>query len=225
MRAKLTRMGIQLPTQWEPPPGGFHIYPTQVAPIIRRPPERVSGDEAVPGLELVEARFGLLPGFAKDFRYGQRTYNARAETVASLASFKHAWSKGRRCIVPAAAIYEPDWRTGKHIPTRISRADGETLGIAGLWQAWKSPTGEWMNSFTMLTINADSHHIFKELHRPDLTRTADKQDKRMVAILNDDTYEAWLDAPAEQAGVFLKQFAAHNLVAMGEPTDATPALF
>ena len=61
-----------------------HVYPTQFAPIIRRPAARDSGDEAVPKFEMVEARFGLLPTFAKDVKYGTRTYNARSETAASL---------------------------------------------------------------------------------------------------------------------------------------------
>lgn len=218
-RAKLKRMGVTLPDDWEPPPGGMHIYPTQLAPIIRRPPERDSGDEAVPGMELVLAHFGLLPGFAKEIKYGVRTYNARSETVASLASFKNAWAKSRHCIVPAEAIYEPDWRTGKHIPTRISRADGEPLGMAGLWQPWRSPAGEWVSTFTMLTINADTHPIFKELHRPDPKRPPDKQDKRMVVVLNDDAYEAWLDAPPERSMDFLVQYPAERLLATPEPVE------
>lgn len=40
------RFGLVLPLDWEPPPRGLHIYPTQFAPNIRRPPERGSGDEA-----------------------------------------------------------------------------------------------------------------------------------------------------------------------------------
>lgn len=175
------------------------------------------GDEAVPDVEVVPAHFGLLPGFAKDIKYGVRTYNARAETVHELASFKLAWANARHCIIPAAAIYEPDWRTGKHIPTRITRADGEPLGVVGLWQAWKSPAGEWVDSFTMITINADTHPAFKELHRPDPKRPPDKQDKRMVVILNEDAYLAWLDAPVERARDFLVQYPAGRLVATGEP--------
>ena len=216
-RTKLEKMGVTLPLDWEPPPGSMHIYPTQLANIIRRPPERDSGDDAVPDMELVPARFGLLPGFAKDIKYGLRTYNARSETVASLASFKNAWSKGRHCIIPAEVIYEPDWRTGKHVPTRITRADGESIGVAGLWQPWKSPAGEWVNSFTMLTISADTHAIFRELHRPDPKREPHLQDKRMVVILDDDIYSAWLDAPAEKSGEFLRQYQADRLVATGEP--------
>ena len=76
----------------------------QVAPILRRPTERDSGDDAVPAIEMVPEHFGLLPGFAKDIKYGQRTYNARSETVAVLASFKKSWAKARHCIIPAEAI-------------------------------------------------------------------------------------------------------------------------
>lgn len=68
----------------------------------------------MPDVEVIEARFGLLPSFAKEEKYGTHTYNARSETVATLASFKGAWAKAKHCIVPCKAIYEPDWRTGTH---------------------------------------------------------------------------------------------------------------
>lgn len=42
------RFGIELSADWETPPSSSHIYPTQLAPFIHRPPERDSGDEAVP---------------------------------------------------------------------------------------------------------------------------------------------------------------------------------
>ena len=78
--------GIRLSPEWEPPPGGLHIYPTQMAPFIRRPPERESGDEAVPDFELVEGHFGLLPGFAKEVRDGVNTYNAFGTLSAPIQS-------------------------------------------------------------------------------------------------------------------------------------------
>ena len=211
------RFGIQLPLNWEPPPGGLHIYPTQLAPIIRRPPEHDSSDEAVPEIEVINAHFGLLPGFAKDIKYGTRTYNARSETVATLASFRSAWAKGRHCVVPCAAIYEPDWRSGKHVPTRFTAADGDMLGVAGLWQPWRSPEGQWTLSFTMLTLNADDHPLMREYHRIDPSRPADKQDKRMVAILPPAQYEEWLDAPPERSMEFIRQYPADRLVATPEP--------
>jgi putative SOS response-associated peptidase YedK len=113
-----------------------------------------------------------------------------------LASFKTAWAKARHCIVPCQAIYEPDWRSGKHVPTRFTAADDDMLGVAGIWSPWKNPeSGAWELSFAMLTINADMHPLFKLMHRPDTKRPADKQDKRMVVVLPLDSYEAWLDAP------------------------------
>lgn len=221
-RAKLARMGAFVPDAWVPPSGGFHIYPAQEAAFIRKPPEADSGDDAVPAMEAVKGLFGLLPGFAKDIHYGKRTYNARTETVAELASFKHAWAKARHCIIPADAIYEPDWRSGKFVPTRISRADGKPLVVAGLWSPWKSPTGEWINSFTMLTVNADTHPLFKELHRPDPKRPPQMQDKRMVVILNEDAYQPWLEAAPANSMDFMRQYPAGRLVAAAEPAPPKP---
>ena len=78
---------------------------------------------------------------------------------------------------------------------------------------WRAATGEWINSFTMLTINADDHPIFKQLHRPGPKRPPEKQDKRIVVILNEDSYRAWLDAPADRSVEFLRQYPADRLIA------------
>ena len=76
-----------------------------------------------------------------------------------------------------------------------------------------------MNSFTMLTLNADTHDIFKELHRPDLTRPADKQDKLMVVILHEEDYAGWLDAPAERAMEFVRTYPAERLRVLADPNE------
>jgi putative SOS response-associated peptidase YedK len=71
----------------------------------------------------------------------RRTYNARSETAREKPSFRDAWRRGQHCLIPAEAIYEPDWRCGKAVATRISRADGKRMGIAGRWTGWKAPDG------------------------------------------------------------------------------------
>ena len=85
-REKLERIGAFVPPEWVPPSGGFHIFPSQQTLIIRRPPERDSGEEVVLAMLLVTAHFGLLLGFAKDNHYGKRTYgrsrNARLDLSA-----------------------------------------------------------------------------------------------------------------------------------------------
>ena len=133
----------------EPPAnaGRSDVWPLYMASLIRRPPEADADDEAVPEREALSGQFGLIPHWAKDVSIGKRTYNARSETAASKPSFRDAWRHGQRCIIPVDAFYEPDWRSGKAVPTRISRADGKPIGLAGLWSRWKSPSGEVVHSF------------------------------------------------------------------------------
>lgn len=135
------------------------------------------------------------------------TYNARTETVAEKPSFRDAWKKAHHCIIPAEAIFEPDWRSGKAVPTRVSRADGEPMGIAGLWSWWKSPKGDVLHSFTMLTINADQHPLMNQFHKP-------TDEKRMVVILPEDRYDDWLLADAGSSGDFLNLYPSEALRAV-----------
>lgn len=163
------------------------------------------GDDAVPFRELLVGSFGLIPHWSKDALIARRTYNARSETVHEKPSFRDAWKQGHHCIIPTEAIYEPDWRSGKAVPTRITRADGKPMGIAGLWSTWRSPNGELIHSYTMLTINADTHPFMRQYHKPD-------DEKRMVVILDEANYDAWLQASATESRSFLQQFPADKLI-------------
>jgi putative SOS response-associated peptidase YedK len=167
------------------------------------------GDEAVPAREAEVGRWGLVPSNATDpaRQLKLSTFNARAESVARSSTFGGAWRRGQYCIIPADAIYEPDWRTGKHIATRIARTDGEPLGIAGLWDRWVSPAGQ-MLSYTMLTINADEHAFMCRYQRPD-------DEKRMVVILREEDYDAWLNASPVASMQFIRQCPPADLVAVG----------
>lgn len=185
---------LEAPTQTD-------LWPGHIGAFLRSLEVAADGLEAMPGV------FGLLPFWAKDRKLSRHTYNARSETVAEKPSFRDAWRQARHCIIPATAIYEPDWRTGKAVPTRISRADGELMGIAGLWESWKSPEGEFVYSYTMLTVNADDHPLMKNYHRPE-------DEKRMVVILPKGFYLDWLNATAESSREFLKRFPADRLIAV-----------
>lgn len=182
------------------------LWPGYHGPFVRRHEFAEVGDAAVPSRELLVGSFGLIPHWSKDELIARRTYNARAETVHEKPSFRDAWRQSRHCIIPAEAFYEPDWRTGKAVSTRIARADGNPMGIAGLWSEWRSPKGERIHSFTMLTINADTHPLMQIFHKPD-------DEKRMVVILPESAYEAWLQAPVTESRDFLTPFPAENLVA------------
>lgn len=196
----------------EPPaePGQLDLYPYHRGVFLRRPAAADAGDEAVPRLEALVGSFGLIPRWTKDRKDVRSTFNARSETAATKNSFREPWRRQQHCIIPAAAIWEPDWRTGKAIPTRITRTDGEPMGVAGLWEHWRGPEGE-VHSFTMLTINADTHELMRNFHRP-------KKERRMVVILPRGLYDAWLDAPPEKSMDFMRQFPARLLQAKAGPS-------
>lgn len=120
--------------------------------------------------------------------------------------FFDAWRRGQKCIVPAEAIFEPDWRSGKAVPTRVSRADGLPMGIAGLWDRYRDAAGAWQVSYTMLTINAAGDPVFGVLHKPD-------DEKRSVVILPEGAYGDWLTAPPADTRDFLRLYPADQLIA------------
>ena len=190
--------------------GKWDMWPSYSGCFIRVPREIDSGDEAVPAREAIAAQWGLVPHWVKTEedakKRSRKLVNARSETAATLPSFRDAWARGRRCIIPAEAVFEPDWRSGKSVPTRISRSDGEPLGIAGLWTGWKSPSGTIVRSYTMLTINADEHSLMRNFHRPG-------DEKRMVVILPEGRYEDWLAAPVERTMEFIRPYPADQLMA------------
>lgn len=192
----------------EPPPepGKLDVWPGYVGAFIRRHPHADVGDEAVPTAEAQNGLFGLVPHWSTDAKIARHTYNARSETVTEKPSFRDAFKNNQRCIIPLDAFYEPDWRSGKAVATRIESAHGDPMGIAGLWSRWKSPNGEWVHSYTMLTINADHHALMNQFHKP-------TDEKRMVVILPPDRYQAWLGS-AQSAGDFLKPFPAEQLRAI-----------
>lgn len=131
----------------EPP---VDVWPTGLAPFIRLRREQDGFKRVVD-----DGHFGLVPDFQRELVAGRRTYNARSETVASKPSFRDAWKRGQRCIVPAEHIYEPNYETGKAIRWQINRPDLEPMGIAGIWSEWTDPDGIQRLTFAMLTVNAD----------------------------------------------------------------------
>ena len=133
-------------------------------PFIRA--ERDATAEAT--RELVIGQWGLVPWFAKAAKLAYSTNNARFEDIAAKASFKQCWQYGKRCIIPALSFDEPNWESGRNVWWRFLRADGAPWGLAGLWNTWTDKaSGEIVESYTMLTLNADAHPLMSRMHKPD----------------------------------------------------------
>ena len=118
------------------PDADYNVAPTTHQPIIRQ--SRKSGDR-----ELVLARWGLVPFFTKNLKdvKGLSTINAKAETITKAPTRREPFKK-RRCIVPVNSFYEwPKARKPPKQPYSFELANGNLMGFAGLWDAWKDAQG------------------------------------------------------------------------------------
>lgn len=151
-------------------PASWNIAPTQDALAVRHHPE--SGER-----HLTPLRWGLVPRWAKDASGGAKLMNARAEGVAEKPSFRDAFAR-RRCLVPADGFYE--WRAeGKRKQAyAVALRSGEPMALAGLWEGWKSPEGEWLRTFSIVTTEANAKQAL--VHH------------RMPVILPREDWAAWL---------------------------------
>jgi len=154
----------------------YNVAPTHYIPVIPAQSEHFA-----------YMRWGLIPFWAKDMKIGYKMINARKETVLEKRSFKKA-VVNQRCVVPFDGYYE--WKKsadGTKTPYRIGTPNFEVFLIAGLWEKWKSPSGESIFSFTLITqkpIEKIAH-----IHQ------------RMPALILPGEEESWLDLslPPDQA--------------------------
>jgi putative SOS response-associated peptidase YedK len=161
------------------PPASFNIAPTSRVAIVLD-----SAKSEPPTRRLETARWGLVPGWAKDPKIGARAFNARSEEVEDKPMFRSALEK-RRAVVPATGYYE--WKNvdGVKVPHFIHPADGSPLFMAGLYEWWRDKAKDdedpdrWMLSFTILTRDSIGH--LGSIH------------DRMPLFIDADHADAWLD--------------------------------
>lgn len=153
--------------EWSP---RYNVAPTQPVLTIRQ-------DGCEPVRKLSTMRWGLIPSWSKDPSIGYKTINARSESVATTASFREPF-KSQRCLIPADGFYE--WkREGKtKQPYCFEVNEGALFAFAGLWDRWKSPQGDVIESCSIITTTPNS--LLTDIH------------DRMPVILRPDDYDLWL---------------------------------
>ena len=210
--------GVEAPAASErnmtPRKSGFFIRSVAVAADAATEQQEPSASDtppapAPPARELVAAQWGLVPHWVKSASDGRlralKLVNARSETVSTAQAFRDAWLNGQRCIVPMAAFSRMTTATARPCP-RASRAS-----TASPW-AWPAcgrsgrADGEVLLSYTLLTVNANSHALLHRYQQPGA-------EKRMPAILNEGAYDAWLNARVEKAREFMRQYPSNWLTA------------
>jgi len=170
----------------------FNVAPQSVQPVVRL--NRDSGDR-----EFALLRWGLVPFWAKDAKFGYSTINARAEEAASKPAFREALKK-RRCLVPADAFYEWMKPNAKlKIPYAIALTSGEPCALAGLWESWRPAEGPSIETFTILTT--DPNEVTEPFHN------------RMPVILEPKDYDRWLEPgdPARPPVDLLRPYPADRM--------------
>jgi putative SOS response-associated peptidase YedK len=154
----------------------WNAAPTSKLPVV------VSADGS---RILTLMRWGLIPSWAKDPKLGYSTFNARAETLATRAVFRGAWQAGRRCLVLADGYYE--WRDTDKQPFAVALANRGPMTLAGLWDEWRSPAGERVKSFAIITTTGNA--LLAPLH------------DRMPAVIPPDGWDDWLGENSMNEGV------------------------
>jgi putative SOS response-associated peptidase YedK len=123
-------------------------------------------------------KWGLIPYWAKDERIGYKMINARAESLKEKPAFRGPLQKNR-CLILADGFYEWRVEAGKKIPYRIELEDRKLFAMAGLSSRWKNEKGQEINSFTIITTEANK--IIGTIH------------DRMPVILTSGKERDWLD--------------------------------
>jgi putative SOS response-associated peptidase YedK len=154
-------------------PDDYNVAPTTFQPVIRE--SRDDGSR-----ELVLMRWGLIPFFTAQLSdvKGISTINAKADTIRTSPTWREPFKK-RRCLVPASAFYE--WKkldAKTRQPYAFTVPDASLFAFAGLWDAWKDGQGHWLQSFSIVTTEANE--LVASVHN------------RMPVILHQRDYDRWL---------------------------------
>jgi putative SOS response-associated peptidase YedK len=168
----------------------FNIAPSQQVPVIVRTNQ---ASDAKP------MQWGLVPWWAKDPAIGNRMINARAETLTGKGAFKNL-VESRRCLVPADGFYEWRKEAKRKVPMWFHLKSKEPFAFAGLWDIWRKPDGNKLETFTIITT--EPNELMRPIHN------------RMPVILRREDEEQWLDVSGalfEKARSVLNPYRADDM--------------
>jgi putative SOS response-associated peptidase YedK len=193
------------------------IYPGYAAPILLRG----EGER----LQCRVARFGLVQRWCKDEGQardiGRKTYNARSETAFEKPSYRGPWQARQWALAPMRCFFEPCWEAsggngGRAVRWQIGLADQSDFAVAGLWERWRHPQdGSVLDSFTLLTVNADGHALMARMHKPG-------EEKRMPVLVAERDYAGWLNATPQTAAHWMRAWPVEQMRGQAAPRAAGP---
>lgn len=169
----------------EAPTADFNVAPTKaVLSVVTRHPRDAEGNADPDRTErsIRVMRWGLVPHWAKAKSIGSKMINARADTAGTKPAFRTSLTR-RRCLLPADGWFE--WRRdGKgRQPFFMTRGDGASLAMAGLWSTWHDPAAEEGTAplVTCAVLTTDAVGELSTIH------------DRMPLLLGPADWATWLD--------------------------------
>ncbi|MCX6430124.1 MAG: SOS response-associated peptidase [Actinobacteria bacterium] len=176
--ALVEEFGINGTVPQSPLPASWNIAPSKEIYIVR--------DNLETGMRNLDtASWGIIGHWYKDMLQAKASQshaiNARCESVFEKPTFRDSFRK-RRCLIPADGYYEWATALGRYKPKQpfyISRQDGGSLSLAGIWSSWTSPEGEVIETAAIITHEAIG--FLAPIH------------SRMPVFMPRDRWQAWLD--------------------------------
>lgn len=176
-------------------PPRYNISPgTDVLVVRERKGER----------EAAMLRWGLVPWWADDPSIGQRLANARSDSAFSKPAFRDPMRQ-RRCLIPADVFFEWQAVRGQRRkqPYAVALTGREPFALGGVWDFWKSKTGEGEGLATCAVLTTEPNALLAPIH------------DRMPVIVPADHYADWLDArtPAPAVAEMVQPYPSSEMAA------------
>jgi putative SOS response-associated peptidase YedK len=182
IRIAISAQFEQLFRPWNPT---FNISPT--AGPGKEQLIAVTGADGTRILKL--ARWWFIPSnWDKPLKQLPTLFNARSEEITRKPLWRHAFAASR-CLVPANGWREFKGDRGKKQPYHF-QPEQRLFAFAGLWSKWHAESGEAVDSFTIITTEAND--IVRPIH------------DRMPLIVPVESYSNWLN-PHAAPGPVLEQ--------------------
>jgi putative SOS response-associated peptidase YedK len=167
----------------------YNIAPAQRSPIV------IAVEK---GRTLHLARWGLVPSWSRDLSLGGGMINAPAETLEEKPAYREAF-QAQRCLVPANGFFKWQTKGANKQPYKITLRNRALFAFAGLWEKWKPEDGEPVETFVIITTQAN--------------KLVSEVDERMPAIIAPADYQRWLTAPPKIAKKLLHPYIGGMTIA------------
>jgi len=131
---------------------------------------------------------------------GRPWYHPAVPLKIYIYGYLNQVQSSRRLEREAQRNVELMWLTGRLAPDFKTIAEFRKDHGAAIHKVCR----EYVESYTMLTLNADQHSLMRRMHKPDPKLGPDRQDKRSLVLLEPQDFDQWLAGTVEHASALIR---------------------